>query len=94
MTTIQKRGWVNKFNAGEVMSLHMPLKMSAGLYTNTAPTIINSSTVNTSIRLRVPPPRYLPMSVGRLAPSCRNDSMPLMKSCTAPAKMLPSTIHR
>ena len=47
-----------------------------------------------SITTLVPLPRYLPIIVGRLAPSCLKESMPLMKSCTAPAKMHPSTIHR
>ena len=41
-----------------------------------------------------PPPSSRPTISGSEAPPMRSDIMPDMKSWTAPAKMVPKTIHR
>ena len=53
-----------------------------------------SSTEKTRMNCLNRLPRYRPIVSGRLSPSLRSDIMPERKSCTAPAKILPSTIHR
>ena len=55
----------------------MPLRISAGLYTNTAPTIVNSTTENTSISLRARSPSTSPITSGRPTPPLRMEIIPL-----------------
>ena len=71
----------------------MPATRSAGLITNTAPTSTRSTTENTRITCFTTGPSSRPTSSGSESPPERTDIMADMKSCTAPPKMVPATIH-
>ena len=67
---------------------------SAGPLTNDTPTASSKNAANTISTCRILLPRYVPTISGKSLPSLRSESIPEKKSCAAPIKMQPTTIHR
>ena len=86
MTPIQKLTFIQS----GVMSAMSP----AGVSTNTAPTSIINSSEKPRMSCFTPTPSCSPTISGSDAPSERIEITPDRKSCTAPAKIVPKTIHR